>query len=133
MIFKWTPAGVYNEAGDDVAENFEGHVKIEVKTKAERLRTATALQTELKGGEIGLDTLAKLDKTDAILADAVKEVRLKTKCGHVINSLDDLECFQEGILISQHLLGIAVNGLSLGKPQRPASAPPLDTSTEALD
>lgn len=123
MLIKWTPEGVTDEDGNEIGSLFTGHVEIEIKPKLERLKMAQELQLEVKGGEVDLDAVGKLEKLDAILRTAVKKVCLKTSEGHKIESLDDLEAFAEGVKLSQHLIGTAINGLSLGKSLRPSSKP----------
>jgi hypothetical protein len=127
MRIKWTPEDVLDDEGNDIGQHFSGHVIIEVKPKIERLKIAQELRLSVKGGEVDVSAIDKLAKMDDILQDAVKEVKLKTTNGYDLKSLDDLESFAEGVQLSQHLLGIAINGLSLGKPLKPKSEQPSDT------
>lgn len=124
MQFKWEPKEIFDDEGNDLGECFTGHIVVDVKPKIERLKLANKMQLDVKGGEVEIDAIGKLEKMDEVLKSAVVKVDLKTKDGQEIKTLDDLECFQEGILIGQHLIGIAINGMKLGKPSKPSSAQP---------
>lgn len=127
MQFKWEPKGVFDDDGNDVGELFEGHVIIDVLPKTERLRMATELQTEIKSdGTLDLSQIDKLEKMGDIVNKCVKQVSLKAG-GYEIKSMNDLESFAEGVHLSNHILGICINGFSLGKPLKKKSAKPASS------
>lgn len=129
MEIKWEPAGVTDDDGNDLGELFSGHVMLEVKPKMERLKLAQSLSVSMNAkGEVDIkdDTMQKVEKADEVLRGAVKSVDLKAE-GVEIKSLDDLEMFEEGVLLTNEMLSVVLNGVKLGKRLSAKSKKPADS------
>lgn len=120
MIFKWEPKGTLDSDGNDYGDIFEGFIELEIKGKMERLRMAKEAEMTVSSegeAEIKKDVLAQVEKAGKIVADCCKKVQLKAG-KHKIESIEDLEMFQEGVQLVSELLAICIGGIRLGKPSK---------------
>jgi hypothetical protein len=117
MLFKWTPNGVLDSEGNDLGAMFSGHVELEIKNKVDRLKMAKGMELNVNGKaevEAKDSIYEQVESADKIVRECVKSIELKV--GEIeIKSLDDLEMFQEGVVIVNEIFAVCLGGIRLGK------------------
>ncbi len=122
MEFTWVPKGKIKDDADDsydYSEIFTGHLKIKIKPKSERLKQASAMHSKLTMDgkqDLQAGAIDKIEDLDKFVEESIVEWNLKTIDPEMeIKSIADLGMFEAGVLLTNKLAGIAINGIPMGK------------------